>query len=149
MDVTQSSSERKKSNRRLVGVAVKSETREQPRRKWNTYTVTLRLDAESHSCSRPVRETVCLRDRSKKMERKKWQGQGRGEIVYAGKTRQSNFCTTAFSRSCERNLCSETRGNLHTRVRHVCEKGWTLHESVRSARFLRVLPYCELFHSLV
>lgn len=44
---------------------------------------------------------------------------GEREIVYAGGTRQSNFCTTTFSRFRERNLRmgkgGDTAENLHAR----------------------------------
>lgn len=36
--------------------------------------------------------------RSKIMERKKYERKGKNEIVYASEARQSNFCTTTFSR---------------------------------------------------
>lgn len=76
------------------------------------------------------------------MERKKHWGYdggrgGEGEIVYAGETRQSNFCTTTFSRFREEGLREEARGIYMRAYTHV-HRPWkriNSHEWSSDSRF--------------
>lgn len=99
---------RRKSNRTFIGVTVKSGVRATPSKvKYRVAGVTI-FHAEFRSSRLPwsgVRPCVWVWV----TEVRKWRGKstgtgGKRDRIRAGETRQSNFCTTTFSRFRERNL---------------------------------------------